>query len=186
MARRRIAKRNLERLEVLRGAQASSVDDGAAADDAVQAKGRRIDDDGASANPADGSRVDDGASPAGGPYVVAVLGSGKFGTAMCVIMARNGHTVRLLTRRADVADAINEKRRHPLCYPEVEMPPAVSATTDPAQALADVHFVVHAVPVQASQAFLRGIAKHIPREAPIVSLSKGALQHHACCIALNL
>ena len=185
MARRRIAKRNLERLEVLRRAQASSPDDGesAVARDGKRSKaGASVAEEGASAADGDvasasesSSRVDDAGSPAGGPYVVAVLGSGKFGTAMCVIMARNGHTVRLLTRRSDVADAINKKRRHTLCYPEIEMPSAVSATTDPAQALTGVDFVVHAVPVQASQAFLRGIAKHIPRDAPIVSLSKSAL-----------
>lgn len=173
VARRRIAKRNLERLEVLRaGGLKGSQGDAADTDDARDAKRSAH-----SAPPAaaEGTGVthDSGSSPIGGPFVVAVLGSGKFGTAICTVMARNGHTVRLLTRRPDVAAAINEKRRHPLCYPDVVFPPSVSATTDPAEALAGVDFVVHAVPVQASQAFLRNIAQFIPHSAPIISLSKG-------------
>ena len=172
MARRRIAKRNLERLEVLRagGVQGSQGD--AADADARDAKRSAHSAPPAAAEDSDVTHGS-GSSPSTGPYVVAVLGSGKFGTAMCTVLARNGHTVRLLTRRPDVAAAINEKRRHPLCYPDVEFPPSVSATTDPAEALAGVDFVVHAVPVQASQAFLREIAQFIPQSAPIISLSKG-------------
>jgi glycerol-3-phosphate dehydrogenase (NAD+) len=107
------------------------------------------------------------------PKVVAVLGSGKFGTAMAVVMARNGHTVRILTRRPEIATSINESHKHPICFVDTALSPKISATTDAATALAGVDYIVHAVPVQASAKFLSSVAQFVPPTAPVVSLSKG-------------
>lgn len=225
MARRRIAKRNIERLAVLRGeatatsaaktnpAPTANTPAGAAngvnAEATAAGGGSKGAVAAAEASPERSTTVSapatvagvralspevgrlaemraESATPPSGsaspnlppdPRVVAVLGSGKFGTAMAVVMARNGHTVRILTRRPEVATSINSTHRHPVCFPELELDPSITATTDPATALSGVDFVVHAIPVQASTKFLGAVAKHVPPSCPVVSLSKGIDVH---------
>jgi glycerol-3-phosphate dehydrogenase (NAD+) len=49
----------------------------------------------------------------------------------------------------------------------------VRATTDAEEALRDVQYIVHAIPVQSSRAYLTRLAPLIGASTPIFSLSKG-------------
>lgn len=104
---------------------------------------------------------------------IAVFGAGSFGTAMATLAARNGHPTRMLVRRQEVADSINQHHRNPRYFSEFELPELLTATLDPAEALKDVKFIVHCVPMQASQEFLHNLRDMIPEDVPIVSTSKG-------------
>jgi glycerol-3-phosphate dehydrogenase (NAD+) len=90
---------------------------------------------------------------------VAIMGGGSFGTAMATLLARNKATldVCILVRSEADATAINEQRVNRKYLPDHELPPSVRATTDPAVALPDADFIVHAVPVQSSRAFLETV-----------------------------
>ncbi|GMI38383.1 hypothetical protein TrCOL_g4876 [Triparma columacea] len=56
---------------------------------------------------------------------------------------------------------------------DLHLPPKVTATSDPASALADATFVVHAVPVQYSRSFLSLVSPHLKSGTPVLSASKG-------------
>ena len=104
---------------------------------------------------------------------VAVFGSGSFGTAMATLVARNGHSVKILTRRPEVAEGINQKHRNPAHLTAFELLPNITASTDAEEVLRDVEFIVHCVPLQATESFLQNVAHLISASVRFISTSKG-------------
>lgn len=106
---------------------------------------------------------------------IAVFGGGSFGTAMGVMLARNkaDMDVILLLRNPTVCDEINNHQTNKKFFPNHVLPANVRATTDPREALDGAQYCIHAVPVQASTEFLKGLAEFIPPTLPILSVSKG-------------
>ncbi|HET7399237.1 MAG TPA: NAD(P)H-dependent glycerol-3-phosphate dehydrogenase [Intrasporangium sp.] len=103
---------------------------------------------------------------------VAVMGTGSWGTAFASILADAGCTVRMWARRQEVADQINSGRN--LDYlPDLDLPPVVTATTDPASACEGSDIVVIAVPSQTLRPNLAAWGGAIPRDSAVVSLLKG-------------
>ena len=92
---------------------------------------------------------------------------------MGVVIARNGFDVVVHCRREEVAASINAKNRNPNYLTEYTLPKNLTATTSAAECLKDVSFVVHAVPIQSTFAYLDSIKEHIPLDAVVVSTSKG-------------
>jgi glycerol-3-phosphate dehydrogenase (NAD(P)+) len=104
---------------------------------------------------------------------VAVLGAGSWGTVFGKVLADAGREVRLLARRAEVADAVNERRRNPEYHPEITLPSLLTATVDAEVALAGADAVVLAVPSQTLRANLDVWRPLLPPGRTLVSLAKG-------------
>jgi glycerol-3-phosphate dehydrogenase (NAD(P)+) len=104
---------------------------------------------------------------------VAVFGAGSWGTAFSMILADAGNDVTIWGRREDVTSTINDKHENTEYLPGVELPPTVSATHDPEQALAGAEWMVLAVPSQTLRENLTDWAGLIPSDAGLVSLMKG-------------
>lgn len=104
---------------------------------------------------------------------VCVFGSGSFGTALGTVVARNGYTVTLLTRREEVASSINTKHMNPTHLTGIKLPPLLSATTSAEEALKGASFIVHSVPVQSTEEFLAPLRDLIRPDVPLISTSKG-------------
>jgi glycerol-3-phosphate dehydrogenase (NAD(P)+) len=103
--------------------------------------------------------------------MIAVVGAGSWGTALAIHLARGGATVRLWARAATVAEAITTRRRNPWYLSDLEIPPGIEATTDPAAALAGAEVVIVAVP---SEFFGATLARLTPAAgAAVVSATKG-------------
>ena len=64
----------------------------------------------------------------------AVFGTGSWGTAFAMVLADAGCEVTLWGRRPELAEAVNTRRVNPDYLPDVELPAAVTATTDAAEA----------------------------------------------------
>ncbi|MEE1752996.1 NAD(P)H-dependent glycerol-3-phosphate dehydrogenase [Streptomyces sp. SP18CS02] len=103
----------------------------------------------------------------------AVFSAGSWGTAAAKILADAGSTVTVHARRAEIADAINRTRRNPGYFPEIELPAALTATTDPAAALEGADYLVLSIPAQSLRTSLTAWAPHIEPGTVIVSLMKG-------------
>lgn len=103
---------------------------------------------------------------------IAVFGTGAWGTAFSLVANDAGVDVRLWGRRAELVEAINEKRENPDHLPGIELPPML-ATTDPAEALDGSELVVFAVPSQRLRENLVGWTPLIPPSAILLSLMKG-------------
>ena len=102
-----------------------------------------------------------------------VVGAGAWGTAFALHLARCGHAVTLVPRRAEEAAALNDKRENADYLPGIALPLSLTVTADLESALREEEFVLLACPAQAlreTAARLRG-APTPPRF--IVSLAKG-------------
>jgi glycerol-3-phosphate dehydrogenase (NAD(P)+) len=107
------------------------------------------------------------------PETVTILGAGTWGTALGIHLARIGHDVRLWARDADLVAEMLETRANARYLPGVGLPDRVTPVAKPALALQDAKVVVFAVPSHGLRAVVRAIAPSIPRDAVLVSATKG-------------
>lgn len=103
----------------------------------------------------------------------AVMGAGAWGTALAKVLADAGSEVRLWSRRAEVAEAINATHTNTGYLPDIALPTAIRATTDAAEALDGLTTVLLAVPAQTLRANLERWRGLIADDATLVSLAKG-------------
>ncbi len=104
---------------------------------------------------------------------VTVMGAGSWGTAFAQICAEAGESVRMWSRRAEVAEAITTRHRNPDYLGDHALPESVWATTDAAEAVDGAEVVVIAVPSQVLRAQLETWGDLMPRDAIFASLIKG-------------
>ncbi|APE19098.1 glycerol-3-phosphate dehydrogenase [Mycobacterium sp. WY10] len=101
------------------------------------------------------------------------MGAGAWGTALAKVLADAGSEVRLWSRRAEVAEAINTTHTNSGYLPDIALPTAIRATTDAAEALDGLTTVLLAVPAQTLRANLEQWRGLIADGATLVSLAKG-------------
>lgn len=104
---------------------------------------------------------------------VAVMGAGSWGTTVAKVFADAGNEVRLWARRAEVADDVRDNHRNSAYLGDIELPAAMTATTDPAEALNGAEIVVLGVPSQSLRENLQNWKELIGPDASLVSLAKG-------------
>ncbi|MCC7106302.1 MAG: NAD(P)-dependent glycerol-3-phosphate dehydrogenase [Chloroflexi bacterium] len=88
-----------------------------------------------------------------------MLNAGGWGTALAVMLARQGHDVMLWARRSEAAICLRESRRNAAYLPGVEIPSEVAISSDLAEVLAGRSIVG----VAAISAGLRGLAQEVAR-----------------------
>jgi glycerol-3-phosphate dehydrogenase (NAD(P)+) len=103
----------------------------------------------------------------------AVLGAGSWGTTFAQVLCDAGTRTVLYSRRPELAKALSDLHENPDYLPGIELTPALEATADPAEALADADLVAFAVPAQSLRTNLIAWAAMIPSGALLVSLIKG-------------
>lgn len=104
---------------------------------------------------------------------VAVMGAGSWGTTLAKVFADAGNEVHLWARREELAAAINTRHENPDYLPDLPLPESIEATTDPAQALSGASIVIFGVPSQTLRSNLTTWAPMLPKDATLVSISKG-------------
>ncbi|GAA4640239.1 NAD(P)H-dependent glycerol-3-phosphate dehydrogenase [Actinoallomurus vinaceus] len=104
---------------------------------------------------------------------IAVLGAGSWGTVFAKVLADAGGDVTVWGRRAELVEAINERRENPDYLPDVRLPDRLRATTEVAEALDGAAYVMLAVPAQTLRSGLAEWRPLIPGDAVLVSLMKG-------------
>jgi glycerol-3-phosphate dehydrogenase (NAD(P)+) len=121
---------------------------------------------------------DSRAKPQSQPFTdIAVLGAGAWGTALAVVLARNGASVRLWARRPELVAAIAATGRNDAYLADVTLPSGLGATADLAAALAGADAVVIATPSTSLREMCRAIAPHLPPAIPIALACKGVERH---------
>jgi glycerol-3-phosphate dehydrogenase (NAD(P)+) len=93
-----------------------------------------------------------------------------------VHLARAGHDVQLWARDPALAEEMSVRRANPVYLPDVHLPEQVRPTADLQQAMADTRFVVAAVPSHGLRDILRRARPAVPRDAVVVSATKGLEQ----------
>lgn len=105
---------------------------------------------------------------------VTILGAGAWGTALGLVAADAGHSVRLWAREDHVVADVNERHCNPTYLPGVVLPESVGATSKIVDALGaqESALIILSVPTQHIRTVLAPVTSYL-EGASIVDVSKG-------------
>lgn len=103
---------------------------------------------------------------------MTVLGGGSWGTTVAHLAAHNMPTV-LWARDEATVEAINRRHRNERYLADFELHPALTATTDFAEAVGRADVLVFGVPTGAMRSTAQQAAAHVGPWTPTISLAKG-------------
>lgn len=132
------------------------------------------------------------------PEKITVIGDGGWGTALALVLLRNGHDVTLWGPFEDYINETRAKRENVKFLPGVTLPENLKLTADRKVASEASAFVL-VVPTKFSRAVLESFKDFIPKEADLITASKGfdkethkimsdtaeEILSHACVAALS-
>ncbi len=104
---------------------------------------------------------------------IAVIGAGSWGTALAVLIARNGHEVRLWSHDPDQAHALARDGENRSFLPGIRLPESIAPTASLEQALEQASGVLIAVPSQFFASVLRALAPVLDSHLGILWATKG-------------
>jgi glycerol-3-phosphate dehydrogenase (NAD(P)+) len=104
---------------------------------------------------------------------MTVIGAGSWGTALAILLAREGRPTQLWSRDAAQLDAMRRARRNVRYLPDASFPESLQVTADLAQALEGARDALIAVPSHAFRATLEGIRPHLGPHTRIAWATKG-------------
>lgn len=104
---------------------------------------------------------------------IAVLGAGGWGTALSVVLAGTGRTVRLWVREQDLLSRMRERRDNPVFLPGVAIPTEVAPWGDLGEALDGAELVLAVIPSPFARRVYAQALRWMPRPIPVVIATKG-------------
>jgi glycerol-3-phosphate dehydrogenase (NAD(P)+) len=104
---------------------------------------------------------------------MAVIGAGSWGTALAILLAREGHPTQLWGRDGTQLDAMRKARRNMRYLPDALFPEALHVAVDLDQALKGACDALIAVPSHAFRATLEVIRPHLAPHTRIAWATKG-------------
>jgi len=104
---------------------------------------------------------------------VAIIGDGGWGTALAMVLARNGRPVTVWGPFEEVTADIRDRHENATYLPGVALPESIAWTSDPAAATADCTAVILAIPTRYFVDTVRTFRPFIPAHVPVASVTKG-------------
>lgn len=92
---------------------------------------------------------------------VSVIGAGSWGTALALLLSKNGHDVTMWSILEDEIRMLDKEREHKSKLPGVKLPDTMKFTTDLKEAVEGKDFLVLAVPSTLSRGQQRKICAHM-------------------------
>jgi len=104
----------------------------------------------------------------------AVISSGSWGTALAVMLAENGHNVKLWSFKDEEARAINAHRENKEFLPGIALPDSLTVTSDRGEAVSgDCEYIVNTTPSKFVRGVMEQFAPLIGSSHTIINASKG-------------
>ena len=108
-------------------------------------------------------------------FKISVLGGGSWGTTTASVISRQCNAV-LWARDAQIVDEINQDHTNTRYLPDATLHPKLTATTALNVAVEHADAVLIAVPSSHFREVLMNAVPDMPRDIPVISLSKGLEQ----------
>ena len=105
--------------------------------------------------------------------MIAVLGAGSWGTALALLLARNGVRVSLWARRPETVAQLARDRENRRYLPGHAFPDGLGVEADPEAAVARADEILLAVPSHAFREVLGRVAAAAPGDAGVAWATKG-------------
>lgn len=104
---------------------------------------------------------------------IAVIGAGSWGTALSMVLADNGHDVRLWSHNENQVEEINQHHTNKKYLPEIVLPETIVGYASLSGALAGVERIVLAVPTKAIREVLAQVRAVQTAPLTVIHVSKG-------------
>ncbi len=104
---------------------------------------------------------------------ISVIGDGAMGTICAIMIAENGHSVRLWSAFAENAARLSEDRENKRFLPGCRLHDQIEIACEDADALSDADLAISAVPTQFIRDVWKRLGAHCPADLPICSVAKG-------------
>ncbi len=104
---------------------------------------------------------------------VAVIGAGGWGTALALLLTREGHAVRLWGRDPDFCARVQQQRENTPYLPGARLPEQLLISASLGQVLEEAEVIVMAVPSHAMRTVAHEVALLLRSKPFIVSATKG-------------
>ncbi|MGG5253783.1 NAD(P)H-dependent glycerol-3-phosphate dehydrogenase [Neobacillus sp. SM06] len=104
---------------------------------------------------------------------MTVLGAGSWGTALAMVLADNGHQVRLWSHNEKQAEEINLHHTNKKYLPGISLPESIRGFASLNEALAEIETIIIAVPTKAIRDVAAKIRSVQKKPLTIVHVSKG-------------
>lgn len=111
---------------------------------------------------------------------ISVIGDGGWGTALAVLLHRNGHEVTVWGPFEENIIAVQRDAENKKFLAGVEIPQAINWTSDRRSAVADADMVTLVVPSRFYEDVVSSFAGLIPDNIPLVSATKGLDEESQC------
>ena len=104
---------------------------------------------------------------------VTVAGAGSWGTALAMVLADNGHDVRIWGNKEEQIDEINGQHTNSFYLPEIKLPEAIRGYMSLEDSLEGVDTVILAVPTKAIREVVKKLNGASKQPITVVHVSKG-------------
>ncbi|MBN1553828.1 MAG: NAD(P)-dependent glycerol-3-phosphate dehydrogenase [Phycisphaerae bacterium] len=104
---------------------------------------------------------------------VTVIGDGGMGTICAIMLAENGHAVRLWSAFEEQAEFLREHRVNKKFLPEKPLPDGIEVISGREGVFDDTAWILSAVPTQFVRTVWEGLKDVCPADTPICSVTKG-------------
>lgn len=108
--------------------------------------------------------------------IITVLGAGSWGTALSMVLADNGHEVRLWSRNQSQIDEINTQHTNHQYLPNITFSDKIQGYTNLEKAVQNTDAVLFVVPTKAIRQLAESIVPFLKKETIIIHSSKGLEQ----------
>ncbi len=104
---------------------------------------------------------------------IAVIGSGGWGTAVAVMLAKKGYDIWLWSWVQDETDRLNRDRENKEFLPGVPLPDNITCSHDAQKCVVNADLVIAAPPSPAARTTAKTIAPYIAKGQIVMNISKG-------------
>ena len=102
---------------------------------------------------------------------IAIIGSGSWGVALAVHMAKIGHNIKIWSFSKDEADLINNERKCKF-LPEITLPNTIECTQSFEECVRDSEYIFHVTPSKVVRNTVKQY-KEFVKNQPVIMCSKG-------------
>ena len=102
---------------------------------------------------------------------IAIIGSGSWGVALAIHLAKNGHNIKIWSFSEEERDLINNEKKCKF-LPGIELPNKIYCSTSYEEVISDSELILHVTPSKFTRSTFKQYKQYVNR-TPIVICSKG-------------
>lgn len=102
---------------------------------------------------------------------IAIIGSGSWGVALAIHLAKLGNNIKIWSFSKEEADLINNEKRCKF-LPKVELPEGIECMTSYKEVIEETDFIIHVTPSKFTRDTVKEYKQYVTKQ-PIIICSKG-------------